>query len=58
MLTQQQENLRVRFNSDSGTNYARHYLGGNGSSAFAAGTPNETYALTILVYLLTALQRL
>ena len=37
-------NLRVRFNSDSGANYARHYLGGNGSAAFAAGVANETFA--------------
>ena len=37
-------NLRVRFNSDSGANYARHYVGGNGSITFASGVANETFA--------------
>lgn len=30
-----QDAIRVRFNSDSGNNYAHHYLTGNGSSASA-----------------------
>lgn len=28
----------IRFNSDTGNNYARHNLGGNGASVFASGT--------------------
>lgn len=28
----------IRFNSDTGNNYARHNFGGNGSSVFASGT--------------------
>jgi hypothetical protein len=36
------DDIKLRFNSDSGTNYARHYLGGDGSSAYsgAASTPS------------------
>lgn len=33
----------LRFNSDSGSNYARHYLEGDGSTAFAAGNASSTY---------------
>ena len=32
----------IRFNSDTGTNYSRHSLYGNGSSAAAYGAANET----------------
>ncbi len=33
----------LRFNSDSGSNYSRHGLFGNGSSAAAYGVANDTY---------------
>lgn len=36
------ENLYIRFNGDTGSNYARHYLEGNGSSASASGTAPDT----------------
>lgn len=34
----------AKFNSDTGTNYSSHYLGGDGSSAFAYGGANYTFA--------------
>jgi len=37
-----QENLYIRFNSDSGSNYARHYLLGDGSTASASATAPDT----------------
>jgi hypothetical protein len=36
----------MRFNSDTGSNYARHYLGGNGSSVFAGGNATQTLMFT------------
>jgi hypothetical protein len=36
------ENLYIRFNSDATANYARHYLEGNGTSASASATANDT----------------
>lgn len=36
------ENLYIRFNSDSASNYARHYLEGNGTAASASGTAPDT----------------
>ena len=36
------ENLYIRFNSDSGSNYARHYLLGDGASASASATVPDT----------------
>jgi hypothetical protein len=35
--------LHIRFNSDTGSNYARHYLTGNGSAASAGGTASSTF---------------
>ncbi len=40
--TQVQDALRVRFNSDSGSNYAHHYLLGDGSSASAGANTSIT----------------
>jgi len=37
-----QENLYIRFNSDSGSNYARHYLLGDGATASASATAPDT----------------
>ena len=34
--------FRLRFNSDSGLNYSRHYLYGDGSSALAAAGSSQT----------------
>jgi len=36
--------LGLRFNSDTGSNYSRHYLNGNGTSAAAGGGANSTSA--------------
>lgn len=36
----------MRLNSDTGSNYARHYLGGNGSSVFAGGSATQTLMFT------------
>jgi hypothetical protein len=38
------DNLYLRFNSDSGTNYSMTELYGNGSSAFSARTTNQNNA--------------
>jgi hypothetical protein len=37
-------NARMRLNSDTGNNYARHNLHGNGAGAYAAGYSSLTYA--------------
>lgn len=34
---------RLRFNSDTGSNYARHQIYGNGSTVAAAGTASTTF---------------
>jgi len=34
--------LKVEFNSDTGNNYARHLVGGNGSSSFVDGVASTT----------------
>ena len=39
------ENVRIQFNSDTGSNYSYHYLYGNGSSAGASGTASTAYSL-------------
>jgi len=36
------ENLRIRFNADSGSNYANHYLQGNGSSVSSGSEVSNT----------------
>jgi hypothetical protein len=38
---------RVRFNSDTNTNYVRHYLYGNGTSVFSGGQTGQTSASII-----------
>lgn len=40
------DNFVMRFNSDSGSNYARHHLNGDGASAAAYGAASVTYAYT------------
>jgi hypothetical protein len=36
-------NIKIQFNSDTGNNYARHLLSGNGTSASASGSPSTNY---------------
>lgn len=36
------ENLRIRFNGDTGSNYANHYLQGNGSSVASGAETSNT----------------
>jgi hypothetical protein len=36
------ENIRIRFNSDTGGNYSIHRLNGNGSTVYADGYANES----------------
>jgi hypothetical protein len=37
--------IRIRFNSDSGNNYARHYIQGNGANTFAGATTSTSGGL-------------
>ena len=37
------DNMKMQFNSDTGANYAWHYLSGDGSSASASGTAGDTF---------------
>ena len=47
--TSTSDTFRLRFNSDSGNNYTRHFLYGDGSSALAAaGTSTSSGALGII----------
>ncbi len=39
------DDFRVRFNSDTGNNYARHYIVGSGSTASAAGGGSVSFGL-------------
>ena len=43
------DNFTARFNSDSGSNYTRHYLEGNGASVTAYGLGSRTYAFLGMV---------
>mgnify|MGYP003333341508 CR=1 FL=1 len=43
------DNLAIRANSDSGTNYTYHVLYGNGSAPGASGNTSRTYSYTGLV---------
>jgi hypothetical protein len=40
-----QGDIYVRFNADSSSNYARHFLSGNGSSVTSGATANNSFAL-------------
>ena len=42
--------IALRFNSDSGSNYAEHYLYGNGSSTVASGSSSITQVSTFYAY--------
>lgn len=42
--TSDQYYIRIRVNSDSGSNYANHRLSGNGTAASAASNTSDTYA--------------
>jgi len=42
-------NMKMRFNGDTATNYAQHYLTGNGSTASASGNAS-TNAIGLLTY--------
>ena len=35
--------IAIRFNSDTGSNYSRTYLSGNGTSAYSGRVSNQTY---------------
>lgn len=39
------DDLRIQFNADTGNNYARHYMIGNGSSASASGTATTSFGV-------------
>ena len=43
------DGLYVRFNSDTGANYADHNLQGDGASASAAGSASTSYVISALV---------
>jgi hypothetical protein len=40
------DNIYIRYNSDTGSNYSWHYLAGSGSAASNGGSPNSSWLLS------------
>jgi hypothetical protein len=43
------DDIKIQFNNDTGSNYSRHYLDGNGASAVSGAATSTTYIAGLLV---------